>query len=302
MGLPLGPGDEVPHEPHVAATARPWPGAVALFSSTRDAGYGLQDVIRDRSIVGVTEAPLLRGPTGIWDRQGGFVVKLVSGTLAGQESEEVFAGANTMAIGDGTPDNWEVFQFAQAEPIGDRRYALTDLLRGQAGTSGMIPDSWPTGSVVVLMDGKPGQIAIPSASRGNLRHFRYGPVKAPVSSPSYRHRALAFQGNGYRPFPVVHLRGQVAGNGDLALNWIRQTRIDGDRWTSQEVPLGEETERYLVQVRQGGAVLREVERSVPFWTYAAGDQTSDAAGPGFTVAVAQISARFGPGPFRRMSV
>ncbi len=300
MDLPLLTGDEVPHEPHLALAARPWPGGVALYSSPQDNNYILQDVQRYRSIVGETETVLSAGPTGIWDRQK-LQVKLVVGALSSVTAEALFAGANTLAIGDGTPDNWEIVQFASAVPVDTRTYELGDFLRGQAGSDALMPDQWPIGSKVVLLNGRPEQITIPTASRGNPRHFRYGPVKRPVNDRSYRHRVFAFKGNGYRPYPVAHLKA-VENAGAYAVNWIRRTRIDGDLWGAIDVPLGEDAELYVVQVKQGNTIVREVNRSSPNWTYSAGARAADVGNAAFVIAVAQVSARYGTGPFHEIAV
>jgi hypothetical protein len=63
------------------------------------------------------------------------------------------------------------------------------------------------------------------------------------------------------------------------------------------VPLGEDREAYLVRVLRDGAELRKVEVATPAWTYAAAMRSADGPGP-VTLAVAQLSDRFGPGPFR----
>ena len=86
------------------------------------------------------------------------------------------------------------------------------------------------------------------------------------------------------------------------MSWIRRTRIDGDSWASEEVPLGEASERYRVRVVQGGTILREVNLSQPSWTYSAAAQASDGVVPGFTVDVAQVSETFGPGPYTRIMI
>ncbi len=300
LDLPLLTGDEVPHEPHLALTARPWPGGVALYSSPQDSDYVLQDIVRYRSVVGVTQSALHNGPTGIWDRRT-FEVKLVSGSLSSVSPETLFSGANTLAIGDGSPDNWEVLQFANATLIAPKTYAISGLLRGQAGSDGMMPNVWPVGSKIVLLNGRPEQITIPSASRGNPRHYRYGPVKRPVTDRSYRHRVLTFNGNGYRPYPVAHLRAVTNGSGyDFA--WIRRTRIDGDLWNAGDVPLGEDSERYVVQIRQGNNILREATTTSPNWSYGAATLAADTGGADFVVCVAQVSARYGVGPFRNFVV
>ena len=68
LDLPLLKGDEVPHAPHVAVTARPWPGSAAVYSSGSDDGYALNLLVPDPATLGVLEAPLLAGPVGLIDR------------------------------------------------------------------------------------------------------------------------------------------------------------------------------------------------------------------------------------------
>jgi hypothetical protein len=165
----------------------------------------------------------------------------------------------------------------------------------------MMPDVWPAGSRVVIMDGRPAQITIPTAARGRMRHFRYGPVKRAVTDGSYRHVVETIKGNGLRPYPVVHLRAARSA-GDLRFAWIRQTRIDGDLWGRGDVPLGEETQTYVVQVRQGDAVRREESVDAPGWVYTAAMQAADGVSSGYVVTVAQLSARYGTGPFTGLAV
>ena len=105
---------------------------------------------------------------------------------------------------------------------------------------------------------------------------------------------MAFRGIGLRPYAVCHLGARPTG-GALALSWIRRTRIDGDSWTPSEVPLGEDREAYLVRVSRDGLPLREAEVARPSWTYDAAARAADGPGP-VTLAVAQLSDRFGPGP------
>jgi hypothetical protein len=110
-----------------------------------------------------------------------------------------------------------------------------------------------------------------------------------------------FAGNGLRPYRPVHLRAARRGDGGIAVSWIRRTRIDGDSWSGTDVPLGEEREEYLVRVVQGGAVLREIGAASPACVYAAAEQAADGVAAGLLgFEVAQVSVRFGPGPFERI--
>ncbi|SEM43780.1 Putative phage tail protein [Loktanella fryxellensis] len=300
MDLPLIRGDESDTSPWFAATAQVWAGGVALYGAAQDNDYILQDVVRQRSVIGTLTAPLPAGRMDLWDRQT-LRVRLVSGALKAVDPDAVLSGANVVALGDGSLDAWEIVQFAQAQLVGDRTWALTEMLRGQRGTRASMPAVWPAGTRVVVLDGRPEQVTIPTAARGRTRHFRYGPVKRPVTDRSYRHVVTVPKGNGLRPYPVVHLTTRRSG-GDLDLRWIRQTRIDGDLWDRGDVPLGEESEAYVVQVRQGDTILREVTVTQARWIYAQDARLGDGVAGDYVLAVAQISARYGAGPFVRIDV
>jgi hypothetical protein len=301
MDLPLLTGSEDPIAPHLAISATPWPGSVAVYESADDADYQLNEIIAAQSVVGITETPLYAARPGLVDRGAPLQVQLVSGALQSVGDTALLAGANAMAIGDGTPGNWEVFQFRDAELLSEDRWLLSHRLRGQLGSDGLMPDDWPAGSIVVRLDGVPAQIALSAAQRRVQRHYRAGPAQRPYDDPSYVAQVHAFDGNGLRPYRPAHLRASEVG-GDLDLSWIRRTRIDGDGWDLYEVPLGEEREAYLLRVQQGETVLREVELTSPSWSYSAAMQASDAISGPYQIAVAQVSDRYGPGPFTALDL
>ena len=296
LDLPLLRGDEILHAPHLAVAGAPWPGAVAIYTAAQDSDYVLSDLRRDPAIMGESLTPLPAGRAGLWDRQAGVDLRLVSGALQSVTPQAVLAGANLVAIGDGSVDLWEVLQFQTATPLGDGTYRLGGLLRGQAGSRGIMPDVWPAGSKLVLLDGRVDQIAVASAARGQARHIRYGPAKRPLGDPSFRYRVDAFAGNGLRPYPVAHLRARQAANG-VHLTWIRCSRIDGDIWADGDIPLGELTEAYEIRVIRDGTLRRQVTVTRPDWHYPASLIAADHGGLPYRIAVAQVSDRFGPGPF-----
>jgi len=294
LDLPLMTGDEVPHAPHLALTADPWPGSAAVYASDGDEDYVLDRIVTRRSVVGVTETPLAAGPVGRLDEGEGVSVRLTSGALASIGEAQLLAGRNLAAIGDG--ETWELFQFRDAVLTGPDTWLLSGRLRGQLGTDALMPEVWPEGSLFVLMDGTPEQIGLSPAQRNLARHYRIGPAQRALDDPSFEHRVLAFAGNGLRPYSPCHLR-VVPAAGNLAASWIRRTRIQGDSWDGVEVPLGEESELYLVRVVQGGAVLREATVAAPAWIYTAAMQAADDLAPGlWELRVAQVSAIYGAGP------
>ncbi|QIR84699.1 glycoside hydrolase/phage tail family protein [Paracoccus sp. AK26] len=295
LDLPLLKGDEQPHAPYLAATAKPWPGSVVAYSSVEDeGGFELNTTLRRRAFIGRTETVLRRARAGVLDRGEPLRIRLKDGALRSVGLKALLAGGNALAIGDGSLENWEVIQFAKAVPVERNLWEISDRLRGQAGTDGTMPDVWPEGSIVVLLDGAAQQVTLPPSARGQDRFWRIGPARRPFDDPSYRAKTTRVRGIGLRPYAPCHLRldGRV-------VSWIRRSRIDGDGWDGADIPLGEVQERYRIRILQGGIIRHEAEVGRPDYTLPEQVWADALAGGTFTVAVAQLSDQFGPGPFAR---
>lgn len=301
LDLPLLRGDEVPHAPHAAFVSDPWPGSVALYGSSQDSDYQLDQVASAPVIAGLSETVMNAAQTGLWDRGPALRVKLVQGELSGATPEQILAGANLAAIGDGTAENWEVFQFTNATLVAPLTYDLTTRLRGQAGTDGIMLAQWPIGSTFVLLDATMAQIDLPVSARGVQQHYRYGPAQRPLGDASFRYYVNAFRGAGLRPYSVSHLNATTTA-GETSLTWIRRTREQGDNWDGFEVPLGETRELYEVKVFEMGVLQRQAIVTEPSWIYSAAEKASDGISGPYHVQVAQVSDAFGPGPFRGLDL
>lgn len=300
LDLPLLTGSEVEHAPHFAATAQPWGNGVSVYSSSSQDGFTLNKRAETPAVFGLTLTDLVKSSPARWDRGEGVFVTF-SDDVQARSTQDVLNGANAAAIRFGSGD-WEVFQFRDAELQGDGSYRLTGLLRGQAGTEWMIPDAWPTGSEIVILGAGVEQIELAATARGLERNYRVGPANIPVSDATFTQVSHAFEGIGLRPYTPAHLHSRADGLGGFNLSWIRRTRVDGDSWQSFEVPLGEDAELYHVRVMDGATVLRELDITSPDWTYSAADIASDAASGAVAVEIAQISTRFGIGPYNRMTI
>lgn len=297
LDLPLLRGTEAPHAPWLAATATPWPGAVRAWDSLDTAGgYQPNVILPARAVIGETLSPLPAAKTGVLDRGPALRVRVKGGNLRSVTRNALLAGGNLFAIGDGSPGGWELVQFGEAKLVGPGEWALSERLRGQAGTDALMPPVWPPGSVVVLIDASVKQVELPAEARGQLRHWRIGPASKAPDDPSYRQIDLAVPGAGLRPLSPCHLR--VEGR---SIRWVRRTRIGGDGWDGYDVPLGETAERYLVRLVRGGTELANAVVSEPAWTCPSAAWNAARAGGGFAVEVAQLSEVYGPGPsVRRM--
>lgn len=302
LDLPLISGDEVPHAPFVAVTADPWPGGAALYRSFTDSNFGLLNVISKRATIGRTLTEMSRAPSGRFDIGPGLDVKLTSGVLSSVEEQALLSGANIAAIGDGTPDGWEIFQYSEAELVEEKTYRLRRRLRGQLGTDALTPPVWPVGSWFVLLNDALEQVDLTRSERGIEQTFRIGPSSRPIDDPVFVEQTLAFQGNGLRPYAPVHLRRKALADGDISFEWVRRTRQDGDSWDTLDVPIGEETEGYVARILKDGAIVRETVVNEPAWTYAATDFTRDGMTAPYSFEVAQLSAVFGPGVPARLDI
>lgn len=302
LDLPLLSGDEVPYAPHIAASANPWPGSVALYSSSTDQNYSVNTVLPIRATIGTTQTEMRRAQSGLYDRGAALQVRLISGTLETVDEAALLAGANLAAIGDGSSDNWEVFQFRNATLIAPQTYLLEGRLRGQAGSDGLLPDVWPEGSQFVLLNSVPLQIDLSRNLRGVVQNYRIGPAARSVSDPSYRQLERAFDGNGLRPYAPAHIQADRQIDGSLLVTWVRRTRTDGDSWDVLEVPLGEETEAYVLRFMKDDNVVREETLTTASFTYSAVDQSTDGIAAPFMLEVAQVSASYGVGLFRQLEI
>jgi hypothetical protein len=117
-----------------------------------------------------------------------------------------------------------------------------------------------------------------------------------IGNPSYLDVQHAFTGRGLVPLSPVHLRGSRSG-GDLTITWKRRTRVGGDSWDSVEVPLGEDAERYEIDILDGINVVRTLSATSPTATYTAAQQTDDFGSPQSSVSlrITQLSTTAGRG-------
>ena len=299
LDLPLITGTETPYAPRVAMAAEPWPGRVALYRETGD-GLALDRTIDAMATIGRTLTPLAKGPTSRWDEANVLNLRLVSGTLASASEAAVLKGSNVAAL-ETASGAWEIIQFRDAVLQADGSHELRGLLRGQAGSEGGMADMLASDARFVLLNGAISEIGMSEAERGLARDWRWGPATLAYDDATYQTATLSFEGVGLRPFSPVHPEAQREPGGDITLSWIRRTRVNGDSWAGTDVPLGEESEAYEVEIRDGANVKRVLACATPLVTYGVTEQLADFGSGSFTsldITIYQISRSFGRGAGR----
>jgi hypothetical protein len=301
LDLPQLSAEQPAHRPLIAAHARPWPGAMAVWRSPGEDGFEFLTRIGGRARMGVLVSDLYAGPTSRFDLGNALIIDLLSGTLESVTDLALFAGANALAV-ESAPGAWELLQAGSAELLAPGRYRLTRLLRGQRGTEGGMENPAAAGSRVVLLDEALAVLPISEAELGLPATWRIGPALRPPSDESYVATSFTPAGVGLRPFSVVHVEQPwrtAREPGDLVIRWTRRSRsIAADGWDG--APLAEESEAYEVEILDGPDVVRTLESTTPRVTYSAAEQTADSGallGPGDTldIRIHQLSTLIGRG-------
>ncbi len=297
LDIPLLPGSVDGEAGYVAIGASPWPGKEALYKSVSGAGYTLQTLIARPAISGALLSPLYSGPKDRWDEGNTIWLQVFAGGLAGADELDVLNGANACAV-QNADGEWEVIQFAEADVTGPDQYLLKKLLRGQLGSEGAMRNPVAAGAPFVLLDEAVTAIGLLDAEAGLSLNYQFGPSQKPLGDPSYVSASHAFALVPLRPYSPTEVRGAKLASGDIAITWIRRTRIGGDDWDQVEVPLGEANEAYEVDIYNGATVVRTLSAVTGAVTYSAVEVAADFGGPApnpLNVAVYQLSATRGRG-------
>ena len=295
LDLPTLDASEPPVLTRIAMFADPWPGPVAIWSSGDGLSFTRTALALAPSIVGVTLDDLPAGPAGRFDHANTMRVQLHGGALAAVSDAALLNGANVAAVQ--RPDGaWEVVQFARAELVAERTYLLSRLLRGQGGSENAMGDPLPAGAPFVLLDQHVTPLVRGRDALGRSMHLRVVAAARDHGDVAAVAMTLTPQATALKPLSPVHLAARRTEDGVL-LRWIRRTRIDGDSWETQEVPLGEAAEAYEIDILDGGIVVRTLTASTPSVLYANADEAADfgSAQSSLSFRVTQMSASVGRG-------
>ena len=304
MDLPLLRSVDVGHQPYAASFVNPWP-QVNVFKSITTSNFSLDSTLFQPSILGQTTAEFNPGVTDVWDNANELRVEIYSDTLSTLPEEVVLNNANSIAVENST-GGWEIVQFVNATLTGTRQYTLTRLLRGQLGTEDNMQANLPAGARIVVLDTTLQQLNLGLDDTNREYNYRYGPADRDIGDTTYITIQRTATGRGLKPFSPVHIRGTLAGGGDVTISWIRRTRVLGDRWEYTEaVPLGEAFEKYEVDILSvgGSTVTRTLSvTDATQVTYTNANRISDNLTGDFDVIVYQLSDIVGRGTGRRVTI
>jgi len=289
LDLPLGAEEEAPRNGLLAAVwSQPWAGAVQLYAGADAQSAQARSRVNAPAQVGVLLDELAAGPEGRWRQDARLRIRLYDGAFESRSRLSVLAGANQIAVE--TPEGWEVLAFEHAALEPDGAWRLTGLLRGLGGSPA--PGA-SAGASAVTLDGAMGVLPVTDAERDAALSVIAVPQGARRSDGRARQLQAVYHACDLRPLSPVHLKVTRTAQG-LTLDWIRRTRIGGDRWQGLDVPLGEALEAYDVALHDpNGAVIARWSAASPQLVLPLSELPTDLSGHSFSVR--QVSERYGAG-------
>lgn len=278
-----------------AGTGSGWTGA-AVYRSQDQLNWSRISAITSASVIGTCITALPSGPTTVIDAGSTVSVRLIAGALSSVTEAQMMAGSNTAAIGS-EAGGWEIVSFQNATLQGDGSYLLDTFLRGRRGTDWAIGTHAIGDRFVLLEAGKLIRPVPDTADIGTARYYRLPPFGGTLEDAdilTYTHAAV-----GKKPLSPVHITGQrhSPSTNDWSIAWVRRGRIDWEWRDYVDVPLGEASESYEIDIMSGSTVKRTLTASTQSVTYTAAQQTTDfgAVQTSLSVRVYQMSATVGRG-------
>ncbi len=185
--------------------------------------------------------------------------------------------------------DWEIIQFETATLVDVQTYGLNELCA--AVRHGGRDQRSAGGGCVVRLARRSRDAHSATGERARIAfQRRYGPGNRDFGDASYVTVPFTFQGLGLRPLSQCTSRPR---SGDISISWIRRTRSGGDNWEAPDVPLGEESESYEVDILDGPSVKRTIAVSAPLALYTSAEQVADfgSVQPAVSVKVYQTTQR-----------
>ncbi len=280
---------------YLAAFADPWPGSLALWHSRSGDSFDFSATIERPAILGETLDPVQPGPVGRIDRATVFRVVMRGGFLSSVSEADMLAGRNQLAL-RGTDGHWEILGFAQATLVGEQTWALSHLLRGQGGEEALAGRLTPAGARVVMLDDALIALASEGEDLGLSRIYRIGPSARDHADSAFVQIEATAGGLALKPFAPVRAQAR-RGSAGIVISFLRRGRRNADGWEALDIPLGEASEAYLVEILDGGILKRTLTASQTSVLYASNQELSDFGRPMTSLAlrIVQISARVGRG-------
>lgn len=273
-----------------------WPGG-GVYKSTDGQSWNLLESTNLPVVIGFAKTAIAAPLNfGLIDKASRLQVVVPAASLASVTEGQMLNGANHFAYGKDS--RWEIIAAQNCTLQGDGSYILTDFLRGRFGTE------WAAGlhyegdriiqlssSLLKFVAASANAIGVPIQTKG----ITIGDDLNSATAADFTYRGVNLE-----CLSPVYLNGTRAASGDWSLEWIRRGRTGGEWRDSVDVPLGEASEAYEIEIYSSSAyttLKRTLSSPAPAVSYTSAQQVADFGSNQATlyVKVYQLSAIVGRG-------
>lgn len=255
-----------------------WPGGVLYRTDDGGSTFVSIDSFASPGAVMGTASDYLSANDGtLIDKSGTLTVTLTQGELSSVTEAQMLNGYNHFAYG--INGRYEIIAAQNCVEQIDGSYVLTDFLRGRFGTE------WATGlhaasdNIVKLNSSYIHFLTTSSSLIGITKTFRAVTLGKTLASGSGTDTNFTYNGVNLKPYSPVYLNGDIdPGTNDWTLTWIRRTRISGELRDYVNVPIGESSESYEIDIYDDSGysnVLRTLTSTTNSVEYTSAQQVAD---------------------------
>lgn len=251
-----------------------WTGADYAISDTGDLdSYSLAwDGIAagDGAVIGTCGGALQSALPWLFDGGSSVSVTINAGELTAATLDELLLDGtrNLAAIESGA--GWELVQFTTATLTAPYTYTISGFLRGVRGTEWAIAGHAPSDKFVLLDTAK--RHTLGASEIGDTDYYIVSTAgQAANENDAF---SIAFIGASHKPYAPVHAIVEQSG-ADWVFNATRRTRLGGTTLDGQDVPLGEASESWALDIMDGATVKRTITATSLPLTYTEADQITD---------------------------
>jgi hypothetical protein len=243
-----------------------WPGGFLYQEFPIGSGnYQLVTTASQASQIGVTSGTLadVVDPS-IWDRDPShaLTINFYSNTTLSSELEQDLLTdpeLNLLAIVNPSTNAVEYIQFQTAVAGSSvapfvTQYTVSTFLRGRFGSDGNV-STHTAADDVVLMDSTIKPRRMSATDIGRSVTFKFVTSGQAVDDAGIVTQTL--RGTSLRPLAPVNIRGIRDSEGNLLIQWTRRSRLSPGLMPGSDVPWGEESEQYEIDIlNTSNVVLR----------------------------------------------
>jgi len=281
----------------MSGTSEGWPGGVLVRSDDGQNWTTVLGFSKPGSTVGFVYGAIGAGRTDIPDTANVLQAYFTSGEPTSVTADAIDGGANMFAYG--ADQRWEIISARTVADRTDGGKNIYNLLRGRFGTEWAMT-THQDGDALILLDLNTQQFVAQSLNNIGLART-YRAVTQGKEIASAVDMAFTYRGMNLECLSPAYLNGhRDVGNLNWTLTWTRRGRI-GTAWRDYvDVPLGEASESYEIEIwsDSGYTTLKRTLTAIsPTVTYTQAQQVADFGAVAATlyVRVYQLSANVGRG-------